>query len=131
MKLTSAPTTRPDLLGKTIVDIHDPFPHGDGIVPPHATLGEVVVAEPDYTAVRELGSLQWMRGPDSFRPITQLLYDIDELEPGERLELYLPGASAVLGRPDFVHFTGRARTKWERERGTRSAPNAVAPRPAT
>lgn len=116
MAHTAAPTTRPDLIGKTVVDINDPYSHGGGLVPPSADLYEIVIMEPDYEAVRVLGSLQWMRGPDSFRPITRPLFiDFDKLEPGDRLDVYLPGASAVLGTPDFVHFQGRERKKWDRE----------------
>src|SRR5947209_7524551 len=115
MTLKSAPTTRPDLIGKTVVDIFDPYPHGDGLVPPSAYLREIVVVEEDYLAIRELGGLQWMRGPESFRPIMRVWYRFDRLEPGERLDHYLPGASAILGTPDFIYFQGRQRKKWDRE----------------
>jgi hypothetical protein len=120
MTLKSPPTTRPDLLGKTVVDIYDPYPHGDGLIPERAYLREIVVVEEDYTAIRELGDLQWMRGPESFRPIVRRFYDLDRLEPGQRLDEYLPGASAILGTPDYVYFQGSNRVKWERDRATRT-----------
>ena len=117
MTLKSPPTTRPELLGKKIVEIHDPYPHGDGLIPPRASLYEIVVAEEDYVAMRELGNLEWLRGPESFRPIMRMWFGLDELEPGEKLDTFLTGASVIFGIPDFVYFRGQTREKWEREHG--------------
>jgi hypothetical protein len=121
MTHASPGTIRSGLIGKRVVHIWDPYPHGDGLVPPSAYLSEFVVVEEDYIAVRELGSLDWMRGPNSFRPIVRWLYGLGNLEPGDRLERYLPGATAVFGTPDFVLFDGPARKKWDREHRTPTA----------
>jgi len=115
MSLKSAPTIRPNLIGKTVVDIVDPYPHGGRVVPPSVFLYELAVVEADYTGVRVRGNMDWIRPPDSSPPVVREFIDLDRLEPGERLDQYLPGASAWFGQPDFVYFQGKARKKWERE----------------
>jgi hypothetical protein len=121
----SPPTIRPDLLGKTVVTIHDPYPHGEGCIPPSAYLGVFIAAEADYVAVRELGSI--IRGliPEGgFRPCMSVCLNYDLLEPGERLEEFLAGYGSLFGTPDYVYFQGKAREKWERD-AARAAGDAV------
>jgi hypothetical protein len=118
---TPVSTTRPDLIGKTVVHILDPYPHGGGVVPPTAFLYELAVIEADYTGIRIRGSLRWIYPSDSPRPVVREFMDLDRLEPGAQLDRYLPGASAWFGQPDFVYFQGAARKKWYREHAT-SAP---------
>jgi hypothetical protein len=95
-------TIRPDLIGKTIVNIVDPRPHGEGQIPPMIAIGEIVAAEEDYARMR------WTKMQDG-RPASKLLAIItslepcyDEYEPGEKLDEYLPGYSAIVGTPDYV-----------------------------
>ena len=116
--LTSPPTTRPDLIGKTVVDIVDPYPHGDGAVPPQAFLLEIAVAEDAYTGVRILGDMRWKRACGESQGIVREFFEFELLEPGERLERYCPEACAWFGKPDFVYFQGEAREKWDREHRT-------------
>jgi len=118
VSLKSISTTRPDLIGKTVVHIVDPYPHGGGIVPPCAFLYELAVVEADYTGVRICGDMRWIRSPGSSAPIVREFMDLDRLEPGDRLDRYLPGASARFGQPDFVYFQSGARTKWDLEHAT-------------
>ena len=107
-----------DLVGKRIVYISDPYPHGNGLIPRHAWINEVVVDEPDYTAIQRLGDLDGIRSDDGYRPIMPVWFELAELEPGDRLERYLPGASAVFGSVDYIYFRGKAREKWDREHAT-------------
>ncbi len=95
-------TIRPDLIGKTIVNIVDPRPHGGGQIPPMIAIGEIVAAEEDYARMR------WTKTQDG-RPASKLLDIItslepcyDEYEPGEKLDEYLPGYSAIVGTPNYV-----------------------------
>ncbi len=118
MTFASASEPLTDLIGKRIVHIADPYSHGNGLIPPSAYLSEFVVVEEDYVAVQELGSLEWMRGSESFRPIVEWLHGFENIESGESLERYLPGATEVFGTPDFVLFDGPARKKWDREHRT-------------
>jgi hypothetical protein len=121
MTSTSPPTVRPDLIGKTVVEIYDPYSHGAGLIPPSAYLGEFVVAEEDYAAVRDLAGIHGPMSGEGFLPYTRVYIEYDLLEPGERLEEYLPGYSSVFGTPDYVYFQGSKREKWERDRdGARS-----------
>lgn len=95
-------TIRPDMIGKTLVDIADPRPHGDGRIPPLIAIGEIVVAEEDDARMR-------MTKLSDGRPASKLLDLVvriepcyDEYEPGEKLDEYLPGYSAIVGTPDYV-----------------------------
>lgn len=122
----SPPTVRPDLLGKTLVRIHDPYPHGEGRIPPKAYLGEFVAAEADYVAVRELGSIHGLTSENGFKPYMRVFIDYDLLEPGDLLEDFLPGYGSVFGTPDYVYFRGETRAKWDRERDTAHAIDGAA-----
>jgi hypothetical protein len=114
--ILEAPTVRPDLIGKTIVEVVDPFSHGNGRIPPSAIFGEIIVAEADYAAIRYLGSAAGLRKAtlDEVTMDIQPRYEL--FEPGERLEDYLPGFGTVFGKPDYVLFRGSNREKWQRER---------------
>ena len=118
VSLNLARTIRPDLIGKTVVKIHDPYQHGGGLVPPTAYLCEIVIAEADYIGIRVRGSLRWMYERSECRVEQELFMDLDLLEPGDRLDRYLPGGTAWFGEPDFVYFQGEIREKWEREHAT-------------
>ena len=118
MSQKCAPTIRPDLIGKTVVQISDPYQHGGGVVPPRAYLCKIVIAEADYTGVRVLGSMRHMYQHDEDPRVQQDFMDLDRLEPGDRLDRYLPGGTAWFGEPDFVYFQGPERRKWEREHAT-------------
>lgn len=111
----SSSAAPPHLLGKRIVYISDPYPHGDGLVPRHAWINEVVVDEPDYTAIRRIGDLDGMTRDGGFTPIMPVWFELADLEPGDRLEQYLPGASAIFGSVDYIYFRGERRKKWDRE----------------
>ncbi|HEX3462534.1 MAG TPA: hypothetical protein VHS78_00590 [Candidatus Elarobacter sp.] len=109
---------RPDLIGKTVVQIYDPYQHGGGVVPPSASLYEIVIVEADYTGVRLRGSMRYMYELDENRRVQQDFMDLERLEPGDRLDRYLPGGTAWFGEPDFVYFQGPERRKWNREHAT-------------
>jgi hypothetical protein len=95
-------TIRPDLIGKTIVDIADPRSHGDGRIPPRVALGEIVAAEDGYARVRFLQFASGARASRLLDVYGKLEPCYDEYEPGEKLDEYLPGYSAIFGTPDFV-----------------------------
>jgi hypothetical protein len=95
-------TIRPDLIGKTIVDILDPRPHGDGRIPPLISFGEIVVAEEGDARIRSIPIIDGKPRTDTLRVVHRIEPCYDEYEPGERLDEYLPGYSAIIGTPDYV-----------------------------
>jgi hypothetical protein len=95
-------TIRPDLIGKTIVDILDPRPHGDGRIPPLIDFGEFVVAEEGDARIRSIPIMNGKPNPYGLRIIRSIDPCYDQYEPGKKLDEYLPGYSAILGKPDYV-----------------------------
>ena len=110
---------RPALIGKRVVSIVDARTHDDGRVPPRALLGEFVGYEDD-PEIRVLGTTSGRCPIPEFHLRIPFYPESDELEPGERLEDYLPGYGSVFGKPDYVIFGGRARQRWQRERDTQT-----------
>lgn len=95
-------TIRPDLIGKTIVDILDPRPHGDGRIPPLIDIGEIVVAEEGDARIRVFAMVNGKPKRDGLSIVPRIEPCYDEYEPGEKLDEYLPGYSAIVGTPDYV-----------------------------
>ncbi len=95
-------TIRPDLIGKTIIDILDPRPHGDGRIPPLISFGEIVVAEEGDARIRSIPIINGKPRRDTLRVVFSIEPCYDEYEPGEKLDEYLPGYSAIVGTPDYV-----------------------------
>jgi hypothetical protein len=109
-------TVRPDLIGKTVVFIVDPRSYREGRTRPRAILGEIVAAGEDSGVVRCLGTTSGLCKIDDFDVRMPIDSDYELLEPGERLEQYLPGYGSVFGTPDYVYFQGSNREKWLRAR---------------
>ncbi len=95
-------TIRPDLIGKTIVEILDPRAHGDGRIPPLINLGEIIAAEDGYARMRSIAIVDGKPRPGVLDIVHGIEPCYDAYEPGEKLEEYLPGYSAIVGTPDLV-----------------------------
>jgi hypothetical protein len=95
-------TIRPDLIGKTIVDILDPRPHGEGRIKPMIAIGEIVAAEEGYARMRYTKMADGTPTSGLLDLYLRLEPCYDEYEPGEKLDEYLPGYSAIVGTPDYV-----------------------------
>jgi hypothetical protein len=98
----SPKTVRPDSIGKTIVEIIDPRRHGDGRIPPMISFGEIIAAEEGYARMRSVAIVRGKPMPGVLDIVHRIEPCYDEYEPGEKLDEYLPGYSAIFGTPDFV-----------------------------
>jgi hypothetical protein len=109
-------TIRPDLIGKTIVEILDPRAHGDGRIPPLINFGEIIAAEEGYARMRTVAIVDGKLRPGVLDVVCSIEPCYDEYEPGEKLEEYLPGYGTIVGTPDFVL------NSYERHRAVMRAP---------
>ena len=111
----SPKTVRPDLIGKTIVVITDPRSHGDGRIPPMICFGKIIAAEDGYARMRSIAVVGGKPKPGVLDLVRSIEPCYDEYEPGEKLDEYVPGYSAIVGKPDFVL------NSYERDRAVKRA----------